>query len=169
LHRRSVLLDRASRCIDIVDEIEGGQHDLRLAFHLGPEVEVELTGSYAALGWPAACTHGARLAGCTHGARPAGCTHGAARLELPAGLEWTLHRGGTDPILGWYSGGLGQRVPAFALIGCGRSVPGVPLITRLEFSDIAKAELPAMSRSTAARHFSELLMGEAPAMYEDTR
>ena len=152
LHRRSVLLDRASRSIDIVDEIEGGPHDLRLAFHLGPEVEVELTGSYAALGWPAACTHGA-----------------AARLELPPGLEWTLHRGGTDPILGWYSGGLGQRVPAFALIGCGRSAPGVPLITRLEFFDIANAELPAISRSTAARHFSDLLLGEAPAMYEENR
>ena len=42
LHRRSVLLDRASRSIDIIDEIEGGSHDIRLAFHLGPEVQVEL-------------------------------------------------------------------------------------------------------------------------------
>ena len=44
---------------------------------------------------------------------------GAARLELPAELRWSLHRGETDPILGWYSGGLGQRVPAFTLLGCG--------------------------------------------------
>ena len=44
LHRRSVLLDRASRSIDIIDEIEGGSHDIRLAFHLGPEVQVELDG-----------------------------------------------------------------------------------------------------------------------------
>src|ERR1700683_1866183 len=43
-HRRSVLLDRASRSVDIVDQIEGGQHDLRLAFHLGPEVEADLSG-----------------------------------------------------------------------------------------------------------------------------
>ena len=42
LHRRSVLLDRASRSIDIIDEIEGGSHDIRLAFHLGPDVQVEL-------------------------------------------------------------------------------------------------------------------------------
>ena len=42
LHRRSVLLDRASRSIDIIDEIEGGSHDVRLAFHFGPEVQVEL-------------------------------------------------------------------------------------------------------------------------------
>ena len=39
LHRRSVLLDRASRSIDIIDEMEGGSHDIRLAFHLGPEVQ----------------------------------------------------------------------------------------------------------------------------------
>ena len=47
LHRRSVLLDRASRSIDIIDEIDGGSHDVRLAFHFGPEVQVELDGSCA--------------------------------------------------------------------------------------------------------------------------
>ena len=67
LHRRSVLLDRASRSIDIVDEIEGGSHDIRLAFHLGPEVQVELDESCAALSWPTASAPG------------------AARLELPPG------------------------------------------------------------------------------------
>jgi Heparinase II/III-like protein/Heparinase II/III N-terminus len=143
LHRRSVLLDRASRSIDIVDQIEGGSYDVRLAFHLGPEVRVELNGSCAALDWPAASTPG------------------AARLELALGLEWTLHCCETDPILGWYSGGLGQRIPAFTLIGCGRSAPGFPLTTRLEFSDIAKAELPAVLRSSVSRHLSDVLMGEA--------
>ena len=39
-HRRSVRLDRASRRVDIVDEIDGG-HDVRLAFHLGPDVHAE--------------------------------------------------------------------------------------------------------------------------------
>jgi heparinase II/III-like protein len=136
LHRRSLLLDRASRSIDIVDQVEGGSHDLRLAFHIGPEVRVDLDGSRAALSWPAACTPG------------------AARLELPPGLEWTLHRGETDPILGWYSGGLGQRIPAFTLIGCGRSVPGVPLTTRLEFFGVPKPEPPANLRSTLSRQFS---------------
>ena len=59
LHRRSVLLDRASRSIDIIDEIDGGSHDIRLAFHLGPEVQAELDESCAVLGWPAArCTWG---------------------------------------------------------------------------------------------------------------
>jgi hypothetical protein len=141
LHRRWVLLDRASRSIDIVDQVEGGSHDLRLAFHLGPDVRVELNGSWAALDWPTASTPG------------------AARMELPPDLEWTLHRGETDPILGWYSGGLGQRIPAFTLIGCGRSAPGVPLITRLEFFDIAKAGLPAVLRSAISRHISDDLLG----------
>ena len=108
LHRRSVLLDRASRSIDIIDEIEGGSHDIRLAFHLGPEVQVDLEASLATLSWPEASTPG------------------EARLELPPGLRWSLHRGGTDPILGWYSPGLGRRVPTFTLLGGGRCGSGCP-------------------------------------------
>ena len=99
----------------------------------GPDVHAELVESCAFLEWPTATTPG------------------AARLELPPGLRWTMHRGETDPILGWYSCGLGQRIPAFALIGCGRSAQGIPLITRLEFSDITKVE-PAVVRSAVSRH-----------------
>ena len=83
-HRRSVLLDRASRSIDIVDMIEGGGHLIRVAFHLGPYVQAELGESSAALTWPTTLAPG------------------AARLELPPGLRWSLHRGETDPSLGWY-------------------------------------------------------------------
>jgi Heparinase II/III-like protein/Heparinase II/III N-terminus len=121
-HRRSVRLDRASRSIDIVDEIGGGGHDVRLAFHLGPHVEAEINDTYAVLGWPGASTPG------------------AARLELPPQLQWSLHRGETDPILGWYSRGLGQRTPAFTLLGRGRCAPGVPFTTRLVFLDAGKRE-----------------------------
>ena len=74
LHRRSVLLDRASRSIDIVDQIVGGSYDIRLAFHLGPDVQAELDGSCAALCWRTASTPG------------------AARLELPPELRWSLSR-----------------------------------------------------------------------------
>ena len=129
LHRRSVLLDRASRSIDIIDEIEGGSHDIRLAFHLGPEVQVEFDGS---LRGP--------------GAGPPHPRQGTARLELPSGLRWSLHRGESDPILGWYSPGLGRRVPAFTLLGCGRCVPGAPLATRLEFLEAGEASRAAVSR-----------------------
>ena len=128
LHRRSVLLDRASRSIDIIDEMEGGSHDVRLAFHLGPEVQVELDGSCASLNWPAADA-------------PA-----TARLELPPGLRWSMHRGGSDPVLGWYSPGLGRRTPSFSLVGSGRWVTGAPLATRLEFLEASDSPGAAVSR-----------------------
>ena len=131
-HRRSILLDRASRSVDIIDEIEGGRHDVRLAFHLGPEVQVVLDRSCATLTWPRT-------------ARP-----GAARLELPAVLRWSLHRGETDPILGWYSPGLGRRVPACTLIGAGRCVPGAPLATRLEFVEAGPSPKPAISQQAVS-------------------
>jgi hypothetical protein len=131
-HRRSVLLDRASRSIDIIDEIGGG-HDLRLAFHLGPEVYAELDGSYAVLRWPGSSSAGAAT----------------ARLELPSALRWSLHRGEIDPILGWYSPGLGRRVPAFTLLGCGRC-PGAPLATRLEFIEAATPPKTAGSRQAVS-------------------
>jgi hypothetical protein len=114
-HRRSVRLDRRARSIEIEDQIDGGSHDLRLAFHLGPLVKAELDGACAVLELPG----------------EAGA--GAARLELPEGLRWSLHRGQTDPPLGWYSPALGQRTPATTLIGSGRCRPGDLLTTRLDF------------------------------------
>jgi hypothetical protein len=136
-HRRTVRLDRASRSVDIFDQIRGGRHDIRLAFHLGPEVEAELDGSYAVLRWTGTVAPG------------------MARLELPLLLAWSLHRGETDPILGWYSGGLGHRVPAVTLLGRGRSAPDEPLVTRLEFLDAGPSPehllyAPAMSRYVSA-------------------
>ena len=150
-HQRSVLLDRASRIIDIVDEIDTGGHDIRLAFHLGPEVQAELCDTRATLGWPGAVTPG------------------IARLELPPVLRWTLHRGETDPILGWYSPGFGQRVPACTLLGCGRSVPGVPLTTRLEFTDSNRSLKPAASRQAVSLYASNARLIEAPENQVEAR
>jgi hypothetical protein len=135
-HRRTVRLDRASRSVDIVDEIRGGRHGIRLAFHLGPDVEAEIDDACAVLRWARAST----------------C--GSARLELPQLLRWSLHRGEIDPILGWYSSGLGRRVPAVTLLGQGRSAPDEPLITRLEFLDVGTTTgrlryTPAMTRYAA--------------------
>ena len=116
-HRRSVQLDPDSTSMEIIDVvIGGGCHDIRLAFHTGPEVQVELEDDCALLEWLSTGTP---------------CT---ARLELPGGLRWSLHRGETAPILGWYSPGLGRRVPAFSLLGEGSCAPGALLITRLDFS-----------------------------------
>ena len=130
-HRRSVRLDRAARSVDIVDEIDGDGHDVRLAFHLGPDVEAQLTGSDAFLCWPGAATPG------------------TARLELPRELDWSLHRGETDPILGWYSYGLGRLTPAFTLIGRGRSAPRAAVVTRIHFLAGLPEQVPEAQSSGA--------------------
>ena len=154
LHRRSVFLDRASRSIDIIDEIEGGSHDIRLAFHLGPEVHAELGESGAILRWP--------------GAGPE-TAPGVARLELPSTLQWSLHRGETNPILGWYSPGLGQRVPSFSLLGCGCSVSGMLLATRLEFFETDIRSEATVSRQVISWCSSGAQLSKAPQIQaEDT-
>ncbi len=137
-HRRAVLLDRATRSIGIIDQIQvnrahDGEHDVRLAFHLGPDVRARLEGASAILSWPWVSA-------------PV-----MARLDLPRALRWSLHRGETSPILGWYSDGLGRRVPSFTLLGSGRCLPDVPLVTRLDFLDVGQVPrpdeaVPAVSR-----------------------
>jgi Heparinase II/III-like protein/Heparinase II/III N-terminus len=119
-HRRSVGLDRGKRAIEITDVIIGGSQDVRLAFHLGPDVQAVLEGDGAILSWDSAATPE------------------RARLTLPRELKWSLHRGETAPILGWYSPGLGERVPAYTLLGTGHLAHGVPLITRLMFTEDEK-------------------------------
>jgi hypothetical protein len=151
LHRRSVLLDRASRSIDIIDEFEGGSNDVCLAFHFGPEVHVELQASCAILGWRAVSTEA------------------AARLELSPELRWSLHRGETDPILGWYSPGLGRRVPAFSLLGRGRCMHGAPVATRLEFVEVGESSRTALSRRPVSWCTSDALLGETPEIQAEAR
>ena len=125
-------MDRAARSIEIIDEIKGGSHDARLAFHLGPDVQAELDGSVATLSWTT------------------GPAQGEARLTLPAELRWSLHRGETAPVLGWYSAGLGHRVPAWTLLGAGRSTPGGAVITRLQFAASESISGRSTPRQTAA-------------------
>jgi hypothetical protein len=151
-HRRAIQLDRAARKISIVDGIHGGEYDVRVAFHLGPDVQAELDGDRALLRWPAAATPG------------------EARLELPPQLRWSLHRGETDPIMGWYSPALGQRVPAFTLLGRGRAAPDAPFTTRLEFLDVGKTTTPAGERSAALSwRTSDALVGEISRIQAEAR
>jgi hypothetical protein len=130
-HRRTVWLDRVSRAVNIIDEIQDGSHDVCLAFHLGPDVEAELDGTCAVLRWPGADTPGEAL------------------LKLPM-LRWSLHRGETRPILGWYSPGLGRRVPAFTLLGRGRSLPDDRFITQLEFLDPGATTKALLTRTAVS-------------------
>jgi hypothetical protein len=101
-HERTVTLDRHSRSLAIVDVLTGRRpHTFRLAFHLGPEVEVRLADGVAGLRW-------------THEGKPV-----TAALRLPEALRWTAHRGETRPALGWYSPRFGERVPTTTLLGEG--------------------------------------------------
>jgi len=147
-HHRQVRLDRAARRLEITDEVTGG-HPLALAFHLGPDVEAELDGATARLRWPAA---------------PAAA--GRARLELPAGLEWSMHRGSTEPILGWYSPGLGRRVPAVTLIGRGVATPGAALRTQLIFAAADSAADTVCEQSDVSLRTSDALVGELSSTHE---
>lgn len=141
-HRRRVRLDRASRTLDVVDEITGGSHAIRLAFHLGPDVTAELAGSYALLRWSDACAPGSAL------------------MELPESLQWSAHRGEDNPVLGWYSSSLGRRTPAVTLIGTGRTAASVPLLTRLEFRGGAGTQgATTTANRDAARRRSMLMRG----------
>lgn len=115
-HLRAVHL--AGRRVVITDVIETGPHEVRLAFHLGPQVRAKLDGPRAQLIWEPGKAD-----------RP-----GTAAMNLPAALEWQLHRGETEPILGWYSSRLGSRIPAFTLVGTGQCHSDSPLVTTVDFA-----------------------------------
>ena len=116
-HRRTVEFRAGERVIEITDEVDGtGRPAVRLAFHLGPNVEADLDGSALALGWHDP-DHGRMT----------------ATMTLPPSLDWSLIHGATDPVLGWYSPSFGQKVPATDVIGVGFASAGSPLRTRLLF------------------------------------
>jgi hypothetical protein len=101
-HCRSIHLTSRLRQLEIVDRLETtGGHALRLAFHLGPDIDARMIGQNAELTWS-----------------DGGFTR-SATLFLPVGLSWSLHRGETDPVLGWYSPSFGVKQPAWALVGEG--------------------------------------------------
>ncbi len=102
-HRRTVRLSTRDRRLDILDEIEtSGRHDVRVAFHLGPLVGAEIHGRGVTLGWTT-------VEGDTV----------SATMSLPEGLSWRLVRGGTDPVLGWYSAHFGEKQPTTTIVGEG--------------------------------------------------
>jgi hypothetical protein len=82
----------------------------RLAFHLGPGVECNLVAKSAKLSWKG----------------------GDGDLKLPDELDWSLHRGETNPPLGWYSSSFCRKTPATTLIGAGRIAKGSELVTRFQ-------------------------------------
>jgi hypothetical protein len=116
-HRRTVEFRGQPRLIEITDEIDGADRPpVRLAFHLGPAVEANLDGCILTLRWQR---------------RDGG--EATATMTLPPSLGWSLTRGASDPVVGWYSPAFGQKVPATDVIGVGSAIAGSPLRTRLTF------------------------------------
>jgi hypothetical protein len=102
-HRRTVGLSTRGRRIDIVDRVEtSGRCDVRMAFHLGPAVTAEIQGRHVMLTW----------------STPDGAV-ASADLHLPDIASWRLVRGGTDPVLGWYSAHFGEKQPSTTVVGEG--------------------------------------------------
>jgi hypothetical protein len=115
-HRRSVTLDPERRRLEVVDRVETvGSTAVRMAFHLGPTIAVDLAGQNASLTWP----------------EPDG--GGSAMVTLPAELQWTAHRGESSPPLGWYSDRFGLKQPTTTLLGVGRCGPDNAMRSAIQF------------------------------------
>jgi hypothetical protein len=116
VHHRAAVLDRSARTLRVEDRLDGAAgHDVRLAYHLGPQIRVELTGNVAVLRWETADGTMTTVA------------------ELPPALDWSAHSGETEPVLGWYSARFGQKVPATTLVGSGRLEPATTLVSSFRF------------------------------------
>ncbi|HEY0474636.1 MAG TPA: alginate lyase family protein [Kribbella sp.] len=109
-HRRTVVLDHRSGVLRVEDQLDQAAA-VRLAWHLGPEVAVELDGTIGRLQWPT----------------------GTATVELPSDLSWRTYRADTDPLLGWYSPRFGHKVASTTLVGTGRIESGSPAVSRFQF------------------------------------
>jgi hypothetical protein len=119
-HRRSVSLDSRSRRLEIVDVLDTeGTHPFRIAFHLGPDIDARMVEQNVELAWSR------------------GASTRTARLRVPEGLSWSLTRGQSDPVLGWYSSRFGEKQPTWTAIGAGTcsGVGSETFTTVLQFDD----------------------------------
>jgi hypothetical protein len=134
-HHRRVMLDTASRVVHISDWLEaGGDHIVTLSFHFGPAVMVAINDRHAELAWHS-----------WGGAR-------GAVMELPAGLQWSLQRGASDPLCGWYSEGFAHKEPAFTLIGHGKLGGGTHLTTHLHLPTMQQYQSRKIQEAECATH-----------------
>ncbi len=108
-HRRTVMLHRALRRIEIVDEISTSRPTpCKLLFHLHPSLACRVDRNVARLQW----------------------NGGSAALTLPTGLQWRAVSGCEEPILGWYSPSYDAKEPTTTLLGEG-VVKGTSVFTTL--------------------------------------
>jgi hypothetical protein len=114
-HCRSVTLDAPQRRLTVIDTFSTATAaPMRVSWHLGPDVIVDLGGTRATLSWQL-------------GSNPRRGT-----MLLPDGLAWSINRANVDPVDGWYAPRFGTRVPATSLVGIGMVTSLTRLITQLE-------------------------------------
>jgi hypothetical protein len=99
-HVRSVRLASQERHIAIVDRLETkAEHPFRLAFHFGPDICARMVEEGVGLTWLSESSPR------------------SATLVLPSSLSWSLFRGESDPVLGWYSPRFGVKTPSWTVVG----------------------------------------------------
>jgi hypothetical protein len=115
VHRRLVTLDSPRRLLTVLDTFDAATPiPIRLWWHIGPAVQVELNECDASLFWQV------------------GPSRRRGRLVLPQGLTWTAHHASLNPVAGWYSPHFNIRVPAISLVGQGVASYATHLVTELE-------------------------------------
>ncbi|HZX01797.1 alginate lyase family protein, partial [Kribbella sp.] len=105
-HRRTATLE--NDVLRVADALDAAA-DVRIAWHLGPEVDFNQ--AVGRLEWPT----------------------GSAVVELPAALTWTTYHGSNDPLLGWYSPRFGHKLPTTTLLGTGTLSADTPAVTTFRF------------------------------------
>ncbi len=108
-HRRKICYRSADQIVEIVDRLESANHDapfrVAIYYHFAPETEVSLEGYSCQVTKP--------------GSRQ------KLKFSLAAECTWSIVRGATAPIQGWYSSSIGVKVPAAVLVGvCEGPNPG---------------------------------------------
>ena len=112
-HKRRIRLYGHNREIHIDDRIEGdGSHLLAMHFHFHPDVFIK------------------RLDESTWQARHKSSDF-VLDIEIDKAWAWKTISGDTKPILGWYSGMLGEKVPTFTL--CGQYDRPLPVRSAIKF------------------------------------
>ena len=115
MHRRSATLNSPERRLTFIDTFDATEViPVRLSWHLGPGISVDMDGVHATLFWGA------------------GPERKQGKLVLDPRLDWTLQQAEVEPIAGWYSPRFGTRVEATCLVGLGMVAPSTSLTSELE-------------------------------------
>ena len=118
IHSRTVRLLEQERRVQILDVVESkGHHPVRMSFHLGPALSAHMSSEVVfELRWVNDVGKDV-----------------TATFKLPDGLTWSLWRGSTDPVLGWYSARFGEKQPSTSVVGEGSVRGRVEFRTELRF------------------------------------